>query len=509
MYKLAAIDMGTNSFHMVIANVNNKGVLNIIAREKESVRLGSSSGDMKFIQPEAIKRAIQCLSRFAEIAKSENAEIRAVATSAVREAINKEEFISKVEQKTGITVEVVSGKEEARLINEGVIHSLNLVNKKALVIDIGGGSTETIVSESGTNLYLNSAKLGAIRLTKKFFDEDEIKEENIAKAIRYIQGEWVNILDKIKEIGFDLSIGTSGTIENLIRMAYIARYNTEPSKLNGLTVTSKQILKLINQIKLCKTITQIRALPGLDTSRADILLAGALILEYFIIYLKVDKITLSSYALREGIVYDTYQKSVNLSRYHHLTDLRYKTTVSLAEKYEQDIDHIEHVARISSKLFQSLSKFHFLGDKELELLEVACYLHDIGFFISHDSHHKHSYYLIKNSEMPGFTNDEQEIIANIARYHRKSHPKRSHEEYTILTPFWQNAVWYLASILRIAEGIDRRQIQSVEDIEITITESLEIRLIAKVEANIDIEIWGANRRKDMLEEKLGLKVRIY
>jgi len=507
-FRIAAIDMGTNSFHMVVATVNSKGIMKVIAREKEVVRLGSSSGEMKFIQAEAFKRAIRTLSHFSEIAKTENADIVAVATSAVREAINKEDFIDRVKNKTGIEVHVVSGQEEARLINLGVMNSLNIFDKQTLVIDIGGGSTETILSFKADTIYLNSVKLGAIRLTKKFFDDGDVTEEKITKCVNYIKGEWTPILDKLKEFTFKNVIGTSGTIQTIVSMAILSKKGSLPDSLNGIGVNRNAILEVIEKLKKCRNVAEIESLSGVDSSRADILLGGALIIEYAIKYLGIKRIVLSNYALREGIVFDTYQKVTQLDKYHHLSDLRFHSILNLCEKYESDLKHVEHVKYICTELFNGTKEMHDLGEKELELLESAAYLHDIGFHISHDSHHKHSYYLIKNSVLPGFTNDEQEVIANIARYHRKSHPKKVHENFAHLSENKKNTVWVLAGILRIAEGIDRRQIAAVENISIEI-QATEI-LIKLKEADgktAEIELWGANRRKEMLEIKLGKKIK--
>lgn len=508
--KIAAIDVGTNSFHMVVANVDANGLINITAREKEVVRLGSSSGDMKFLKSDAISRGVQTLSRFAKIAKAEKAEIRAVATSAIREAENKAEFVNKVYDKTGIEVEVVSGLEEARLINIGVMHALPIYRKKALVIDIGGGSTETILSEKGETHLINSIKLGAIRLTKRYFENINIDSDSIAKCQDYIKGEWQPLLEKVKEIGFDIFIGTSGTIQTIVSMAYLERKNYLPEITNGLTVSSKDFLNTIDKIKSAKTANEISKLNGVDTSRADILLAGSLIIEFAIKYLGIKKIVISAYALREGIVFETVQKRTTILKFQHLADLRYQSVLNVIKKYYVDLIHSEHVRKICSDIFNDLKDIHKFGIEEEEILESAALLHDIGIQISLDSHHRHSYYIIKNCILPGFTNDEQELIANISRYHRKSMPKEIHENYTILSNKEKRIVWVLGGILRIAEGIDRRQIQSVGHVKCkVINNKVMIELCPSSSlANPDIELWGANRRKEMLEIALDMKIEI-
>ncbi|MCI0472237.1 MAG: exopolyphosphatase, partial [Ignavibacteria bacterium] len=184
---LGAIDIGTNSFHLVIAKINSTGIVKILSKEKETVRLGKSSTDMKYITPEAMERAVSTLKRFRLICDSFNAGIRAVATSATREALNREEFIQKVHANTGINVEVVSGFEEARLIYLGVLQSLNIYDKKILLIDIGGGSTEFLNGEKGQVSYANSIKIGAVRLTEKFFPSGKFKKDTINEARLYVR----------------------------------------------------------------------------------------------------------------------------------------------------------------------------------------------------------------------------------------------------------------------------------------------------------------------------------
>lgn len=508
---IAAIDLGTNSFHMVIAAVNNRGMLDIISRDKEVVRLGSSGADMKYLQPVAIDRGIKTLKNFVSIARSETSDIRAVATSAVREAINQEDFLVKARIETDINVEVISGEEEGRLIYLGALHALPIVAMQTLVIDIGGGSTETIIGKDGVIQYVKSEKLGAIRMTKRFFPDEKTTQSQIDECREFILGEWSTILNKLKKIGFECCVGTSGTITNLAAMAVMASKQVVPDILNGITVPTAEILEIIKQILKCKTTAERAAIPGMDPSRADIIVGGALIIEQAIISLGIEKITISSYALREGILFDTLEKQKAVQEYHHLTHLRFEAVYNLCKKFKVDMKHSEHVKDMSLKIFDSLQSLHNLGYAERELLESAALLHDVGYHISHDQHHKHSYYIINQSVMQGFTNTEAEIIANIARYHRKSHPKKKHENFVKLDEEKQQIVWFLASILRIAEGIDRRQLQLVKTVRAEFNPiDINIYLVPRDKDSVpDIELWGANRRKLMMEEAFNRKVYFY
>ncbi len=505
---IAAIDVGTNSFHLVITSVSKNGILKVHTRDKEMVRLGSGSTDMKVLHPDAIERGVEAMIRFEKLAKSEDAKIVAVATSAVREATNKDIFLKKVKDASGVDIQVISGAEEARLIYIGVIHALPVMNKRTLVIDIGGGSTETVVGESGDIKYLHSAKLGAIRMTKRFKLDTNFSYHNVQECREYIRGDWTPTIQYIRETGFHNVVGTSGTITSLVAMVLASNGKTVPPILNGISVTSTDILKIIEKIISAKSIEQRLAIPGMDPTRADIILGGALILEHIIKALKIDKFLLSDYSLREGIVFDTVQKTQELMQYHHLSRLRYDTVRNAAQHFSVNMEHSELVHEICLQIFDDLQEIHKLGYPERELLEASAYLHDVGYHISHDQHHKHSYYIIKNCIMPGFTNDEAEIIANIARYHRKSLPKKKHENFQILSKEKQQIVTILAGILRIAEGVDRRQMQVVSKIKCFIHErNVDIFLSTKVPSiDIDIEIWGANRRKLLLEKILDLKI---
>ncbi len=302
---IAAIDVGTNSFHMAIATVNSRGMMNVLNREKEIVRLGSGGGDMKILTAEAIDRGVTTLRHYSEIAKTENAEIYAVATSAVREADNKDEFLNKVKSETGIAVQVVSGLEEGRLIYLGALHALPIYNKRILLIDIGGGSTETVIGYKGKTEYVNSEKIGSIRITKRFFDGDhETAKESVESCREFIKGEWSPILHRISETDYDTVVATSGTLQTLAVMTLAAKGSAIPDIINGLTVSAKNVLKVIGKIISAGTRKKRAALPGMDQSRADIILGGGLIIERAIKTLKIKKFTISSFALREGIIFD-------------------------------------------------------------------------------------------------------------------------------------------------------------------------------------------------------------
>ena len=501
---IAAIDVGTNSFHLVMASVDKKGIMTPITRDKHMVRLGSGSTDMKYITEDAMTRGVNTLTEFAKLAASEKAHIRAIATSAVREASNKQEFIKRVYDEAGIELEVVSGNEEARLIYIGTIHALPLYRKKTFVIDIGGGSTETIIGLEGKVLTTNSEKIGAIRMTRRFFPDGITDKKSIAKCTEYIRGEWFPKLKKHKNEKFEIAVGTSGTIQTIAKIALEMNSVSAPAVLNGYTVYKDDILKAVKLIKNKETPEKREKIKGMDAKRADIITGGAIILEQAIEYLGIEKLLISPYALREGIVFDTLRQIKAASEFPHLSHLRRDTIYRLVDKYEINRSHAENVKDMSLRIFDLLKNEHKLSGYYREILESAALLHDVGYHISLEKHHKHSYYIITHCDMPGFTNDEAQLIANVARYHRKSHPKTKHKNYSQLNKEKKNAVRILGGILRIAEGLDRRHYQLINDICLKGHENGDIvfRLSTNGAAEADLELWGANRRVDMLQDVL-------
>ena len=506
--KIAAIDVGTNSIHLIIASVDHRGLMTAHYKDKDAVRLGSGFKDMKHLSDEAIERGIAALKRFAEKAREYNAEIYAVATSAVREAENKETFLRRAKEEAGVSIEAISGIEEGRLIYLGASRALPISERQALVLDIGGGSVETIIGAKGEVLYAHSEKLGAIRCSNRFFP-DGISSETKAKECReFIKGVWSPTMRQLLETGFETAIGTSGTIINLAYMALAARGDALPEEINGTPIQRAELLNVIDRVVSAKTPEERLKIKGLDPKRADIILGGALILERAIIALNIQTLIISSYALREGLVYEAFRKNVERLERRQLGHLRYKSVRKALERYGANAKHAEFVRNVSLKIFDALQAITKLGFIEREWLEAAALLHDVGFYISREQHHKHSYYLISHCDLPGFTKDEQEIIANAARYHRKSHPKPKHEPFQRLPQDKKRVVKILAGVLRIAEGVDRRQIQAVKDVEIYVNQSrVKITLIPRDnEADISVELWGAERRKQLLEETLGLEI---
>jgi exopolyphosphatase/guanosine-5'-triphosphate,3'-diphosphate pyrophosphatase len=509
---VAAIDIGTNSFHLVVARPSGNNRFEILARDKEVVRLGSGSGDMKELHPDAIERGVAALGRFRRIADTFRAEVHAVATSAVREAENREEFLEAALVKANIRIEVISGVEEARLIHLGVLQAVPVFDQQVLVVDIGGGSTEFVVGRGGDVLAARSLKVGAIRLTERFFNKEPVKKKAVDDARSFVK----SYLPRVKQMvadagGFEVAVGSSGTILNVGEMIR-ARRGPEPLRQVGMTrFTAGELADLVDDLASRSRVADRLAVPGLDPRRADIILGGVVVLEQVFKALGIDELVTSDYALREGVLLDVVGRR-QAGTLGHLRDLRYESVVHLAALVPGEKEHCERIAALAVQLFEGTWHLSRLSDEAEEWLEAAALLQNVGLVISHDRHHLHSYYVIRNSELlTGFTDHEIEVIALVARYHRKSTPKSRHLEYANLPEADQRVVKILSGILRIAAGLDRTRAGAISRLRVdneSADEPLRILVEATPGADTDLEVYSARNRKDLLEEALGVSVEI-
>lgn len=500
---LAAIDIGTNSFHLIVVRLKKNGNFEIIDREKETIRLGEGyTGDIKEIRPESISRAIVCLKRFKEIADAHNAKIKAVATSAVRESLNKNEFIKAVLEHTGIEVEVVSGIEEARLIYLGILKAVPVYNKKTLCIDIGGGSTELTIGKEGKILHSISLKLGAVRITQQFFPDFITSPSQIEEAEKWVEGILFPVLRKLKDTDVEVVVGSSGTIMStaLMIQALKGKKRLNDTILNNVKFSVKELKKIKKEIFEKSSFEDRLTIDGIDPSRADIITAGVIILSKIFEYFNVEEMTVSGYALREGILID-YLNEINPdSEKPNLHQIRFDSVRHLAELCNYDRGHCAYVSKIALSIFDQMIKKIAIDPKTREYLEAAALLHDIGYHIAHNNHHRHSQYIIRNSELLGFNEREINIIANVARYHRKSHPKNKHKEFAELNEKDQLLVMQLAGILRIADALDRTHKKLIKGVDLRFRDTKVYFSMIPRNKYPEIEIWNFERRKALFEE---------
>jgi len=538
--KLAAIDIGSSSIHLAVAQAVPGQRLEILDREKEMVRIGAGTLRNHRLSDDTMDRAIAVLKRYKQICQVHQVDqIITTATSAVRESYNSAAFIERARKEAGLQISLLPGIEEARLIALAVSEVTDFNGRRALIIDIGGGSTEAIVTGGGEPELLLSVRLGAVRLSEKLVTTDPISEEERQSLISNIRADLTRLLWEVRNTGFDFVVGTSGTIVNLVSaVAYAADPNSS-AELVGIepfnqTITLDQ-LKAINAELAGMTNTERSHVPGLEEGRSDIIVAGGLLLETLLWEVGAESITSCDWSLREGVILDYLLKhgvdgepghahlepalssdliGADYAGADHDLDVRTRSVLSVARRYDYDAAHSHHVSNLALQIFDKTRAIHRMSEADSRLLEYAAMLHDIGYHIAHNNHHRHSLYLIKNSEMPGFTGDETAIMAIVARYHRGSIPaasrdrraRREHEDFLALDRQHQQLVLKLASILRIADGLDRSYQQKVTGLECNV-EGKDVVFQVGSNVDCDLELWSADRKAEWFRQVFKCSVR--
>lgn len=514
---LAAIDIGTNSVHMVIVRIDPVlSTFTIVAREKDTVRLGDRLPQTNQLSPAAMERAIAALKRCNDLAESLAVDhIFAVATSATREATNGEAFLARIEAELGLTVNLISGQEEARRIYLGVLSGMNFQQHPHIIIDIGGGSTELILADSQEPRFLSSTKIGAVRLSRDFIHSDPISPTEFSILRAYIKGMLERPIEEIKShLGPGETVrlvGTSGTIETLANIIALSKQRDVPNPLQGYQITRKEVRDWVKTFASLPYAERF-AIPGISDRRAEIILAGSLILLEAMTLLDLDSLTICERALREGVIVDwMLTHGLIEDRLRFQSEIRQRSVFKIARKYQVDLPHGQRVADLALSFFDQLQGIlHQWGPVEREWLWAAAVLHNCGIYISHSSHHKHSYYLIRNAEFLGYTEIELELIANIARYHRRSKPKKRHESYIKLSEIHRLAVRQISAILRLAVALDRRQIGAIQNFECKYDpeyQTLHLHLVpTQADDDCGLELWNLDYKKVVFEEEFGVRV---
>ena len=506
--RLAAIDIGTNSIHMIVVRVREDLSFEVVDREKSMVRLGAGGLDGKALTADATSGALRALNTFKRIAQSHKVDtILAAATSATREAPNGGEFLARIESQTGIRPRVIPGQEEARLIHMAATYGVNVGASRAVVVDIGGGSVELTLGDAASLRLARSVKLGVIRLTQAYVKSDPLTGRDERRLTKHIRQGIDGICKQIVASGFDRVIGTSGTILSLGTLAVAAARGVVPTELRNLRVPAKHIRRLRRRVVDMDDKERV-TLPGLDPRRADLTVAGAVLLDTILQRLGADDLTLCDLALREGLVLDYIRRhQKEIVHIETIPDVRRRSVLELAERCNYYADHARHIVQLSLALFDQTRALHGLTDREREWLEYAALMHDIGSHISFGRHHRHSYYLITNGDLRGFQPEEIEIMALVARYHRRSTPKPEHEEYARLPSARRKTVRTLSAILRVAENLDRSHSQVVSGLTVRARKS-DVRLELTASGDAELEIWATARHVAPFAEVVGRTVRV-
>ena len=504
--RIAAIDIGTNSIHMIVVKVRPDLSFEVIDREKDMVRLGAGGLDGRNLTPTAMAAALQTLTKFRRLAETHKVdEIIASATSATREAENGGDFVAEVDRQTGIRIKVISGTEEARLIHLAAGYGVDVGGNTAVVVDIGGGSVEVTLGTATQMALGKSFKTGVIRLTERFVKSDPLSGRDERRLVKQINREMGTFLDQLAARKFDRVIGTSGTILSLGALA-LSQTGDRAEDLRNRRVSARSLHKLRKRLTEYNLEERL-AIPGLDPRRADLSVAGSVLFDTIIRRLGAEEFTLCDLALREGLVLDyVHRNSARIRKVERYPDVRRRSVVELGERCGYWSEHAQHVARLALAIFDQTRSVHGLGDRERDWLEYGALLHDIGVHISYERHNRHSYYLIKNGDLRGFDPQEIEAIALIARYHRQGTPKKSHEGYGDLPGSIRRAVKALGAMVRLAEGLDRSHAQALAGIDLYPRgDDYLARLRATGDA--ELELWAAHRHVAPLERMLGKPVR--
>jgi len=504
--KLAAIDIGSNSLKLVIIEAAASDSFTVLVQERERVRLGHETLKNHFLSAEAIDLSSAAIAKFRSIAESREVDsIIAVATASVREADNSAEFVNEIERRTGVKVEVLSSIEEARLIGVAAAQFFGAEKDSLLNIDIGGGSTELSLMKKGEPHKLFSMKLGAVGLTEKFI----FSNPPPAKELKNIQVEIAFALERpLRKIAgqiWQISSGTSGTILNL---AALLNFQTNNSSSANPVINLKQLVAL-NKMMANINLEKRAKLPVISPQRAEVIVAGGQILEGVMRALKINALQPCYYALREGVIID-YLREIETESLPPVPDVdnyRLRDVFAIGRRYGYEETHALQVADLAEKIFDALAPIYNLRRPGRTLLSAAALLHDVGYHISHESHHKHSLYLIKHSEMTGFSETEKLMIANIARYHRAALPKEKHFDFMQLGEKDRKTVAQLGAILRIADALDRGYENHVEDIKFKRTkQDLYLKLVSQQDCSIERK--AIEQKKDLFEAAFGCNLKV-
>lgn len=435
---LAAVDLGSNSFHMIVAKVSD-GQIHVIDRLREMVRLGEGLTEDKRLIPEVGERALACLERFGQrVRNMPPGSVRAVGTNTLRQLQGEEGFLQKAEQALGHPVEVIAGREEARLVYLGVAHGLAGSDDKRLVVDIGGGSTELIVGRNFSPERRESLHMGCVSMTKRFLEDGKITLESMDQASIYGGLEIRPVRELFRNAGWRKAIGSSGTIK-AIRNVVVAQGWSEDG------ITADALDRLIEALLQFGRIDNIE-LKGLSPERLPVFAGGAAVLHAVFKHLGIEKMHVSDQALREGLLYEMVGRS-------GMEDVHENTVDTLARRYHVDTSHAHRVENTAMALYGQTVKDWELGNPQYQsMLSWAAQLHEIGLAVSHSQYHKHGAYLLRNSDLSGFSLSEQSVLATMIRGHRRKFPVN---EFNSLAKEVRQCTMRLCILLRLAVLVHR------------------------------------------------------
>ena len=505
--RLAAIDIGTNSIHMVIAEATHADAFTVLDREREVVQVGRGSFADGRLRRDAMQRTADALSRFAQLARRHSVDrIVCTATAAVREARNGGDFLKLARRASGVAPRVIPSEEEGRLIHLAVQAALQIPDRPTLIVDIGGGSVQLVHVNGAQLIKVVGVPLGALRLAETVIEHDPPTEDELERLRRLARKQLRRALAELGDPAIEAIYGSSGSIHALAELAHLERHGRELPQLNRHAFGLDALADLTRGLERLSQQER-AALPGIDEARAEILVPGAIVLEQVLRLTGAKSIRLSDYGVREGLVVDWLRRHAReLSALEAAGDLRMRSVLGLLGRFDTDGRHCRHVAALSLQLFDALAAWHGLGAPEREWLHFAALLHDVGSSIAYDGHAQHSAYVIRNGGLRGLTAGEIETVALVARYHGGARPrKRRDEAYADLPRKRRRTVRWLAAMLRVAEGFDRSHYQLVRGLSVR-RRAEKLFLVADARRQAQLEIWAGRRRAADLARLLGMTV---
>ncbi|TVP74952.1 MAG: Ppx/GppA family phosphatase [Gemmatimonadales bacterium] len=497
----AVVDTGSNAIRFLVARLGPSGQLEELDSLRAPVRLGHQVFLRGRLAPEAMDAAVRAFVGFRERMDALGVErIQAVATSAVREARNGDLLVRRIRREAGIDLEIITGTEEARLVHRAVASRIDLTGRQWILVDLGGGSVEVSLVDDQGMLWSESHTMGSVRLL-----EEVAEGTRDPGRIRTLLEEYVSILRIPSPAqywtpgGF---VATGGNIEALVKLA-----GASPDESGTSRLATRDLDGLIQLLARLSWRERIRQL-DLREDRADVILPAALVYYRLARESGAGEILVPHVGLKEGLLLDLAERVTRPEgRAVRVADDLRRSAISLGRRFMFDEAHGVQTARLALLLFDRLRDLHGLEDRDRQLLEVAALLHDVGLFIGFRKHHKHSLYILSRSELPGLGPEENLLVANVARYHRKSHPRDHHSEYMRQSPANRLRTDQLAALLRIADAMDRQHLQRVKELHIRV-EGLRIFLKPEGEGDLLLERWALSKKKSLFEETFGFTVEV-
>ena len=503
--RVAAIDIGSNSIRQIVADVSPEGAIQVVDEMKAAPRLATGLLSTGELSAGSIQSALEALDRMATLARQLGAErIDAVATSAVREATNASAFLALVQRTTGLRVRVLDGDEEARLSFRSAVAHFDMGVGRTVVVDIGGGSLELALSAEGVIERLSSLPFGAIRLTEEFFSAG-VTPKRVRKLRRAVS-EGIREGIPLRDWRGAQIIGSGGTFTNLAGIHLSRQGILTARSVHDARIPHADLEHILNMLADMSPDER-RAVPGLNPERADIIVAGVAVAAEILRRVEAREIVVSRYGIREGLLLEAARVAPTIA---DPGEARARSVGDFAFRCHVEQPHSSHVQRLALILFDSLGERLGCTRQDREALSDAALLHDAGYHISYERHHKHSYHLILHADLLGMPPSEQVVVANVARYHRGSPPKKVHANYGALDNTLRQRIKRLSAILRVADGFDRGHVSAVADLKTRwMQRAIRITPVpATQRTSMRLEMWGANRKSELLEKVAGVPIEI-